>query len=260
MTVLLNQEEIYTGNLILVNQEYGYRQQVSALSVPQGDGGADFLLEEEAGASLNRLMARIDGWKHIVPVSAWRSLQEQQEIWDQSLEENGLEFTKEYVAFPGHSEHQTGLAIDLGYRKPQIDFIRPDFPYEGICQRFREQAGDYGFVERYPAGKEKITRIGHEPWHFRYVGVPHAAVMAKEGLVLEEYIAFLRGYEYGRSSYGVRFQWGEARISYVRAQGAVTKLEVDAGYPCEISGDNVAGFIITEWRHLDEKQRAVCGN
>lgn len=158
MKVLLSRQAVHTGNLILVNREYAYRQQPSVLSV-LGEGAvsfcpkesAEFCLEDSAVIALKRLMSKIDGWKHIVPVSAWRSQGEQQEIWDQSLEENGREFTGKYVAVPGHSEHQTGLAIDLGRRQPQIDFIRPDFPYEGICQRFRELAGGCGFVERYPA-------------------------------------------------------------------------------------------------------------
>ena len=92
------------------------------------------------------------------------------------------------MALPGHSEHQTGLAIDLGLRGPEIDFIRPDFPYEGVCQRFRERAADFGFVERYPAGKEAVIGIAHEPWHFRYVGPSHAREMVHRGLVLEEYL------------------------------------------------------------------------
>ncbi len=115
-------------------------------------------------------------------------MEEQTQIYEDSLRENGGEFTKKFVALPGCSEHQTGLAIDLGLCKEEIDFICPDFPYEGICQKFRQMAPDYGFVERYPAGKEKVTGIGHEPWHFRYVGRPHARIMTDRGLVLEEYL------------------------------------------------------------------------
>ena len=61
-------------------------------------------------------------------------------------------------------------------------------PYEGICQRFRELAPLYGFIERYPANKEAVTGIAHEPWHFRYVGRPHAQRMTDLGLTLEEYL------------------------------------------------------------------------
>lgn len=104
-------------------------------------------------------------------------------------------FTKKFVALPYCSEHQTGLAMDLGLNKEEIDFICPDFPYEGICQEFREAAPSYGFVERYIKGKEKITGISAEPWHFRYVGTPHAKIMEEHGWVLEEYLSFLRTFD-----------------------------------------------------------------
>ena len=151
-------------------------------------GGTGVLLERQAALALERLMERIGGWREIVPVSGWRPGEEQRQIWDESLRENGMEFTKTYVALPGHSEHESGLAIDLGLKKESIDFIRPDFPYDGICGTFRALAPDYGFIERYPEGKEKITGIGHEPWHFRYVGTPHARILTEAGLVLEEYV------------------------------------------------------------------------
>ena len=128
------------------------------------------------------------GEGQIVPVSGWRSREEQQRIWDDTLAKEGEAFTRQYVACPGCSEHQTGLAIDLGLAAPHIDFIRPDFPDTGVCRAFREQAGKYGFILRYPAGKEHITGIAHEPWHFRYVGTPHSAIMTRLGLTLEEYL------------------------------------------------------------------------
>lgn len=154
------------------------------------------LLEAQAARQLNRLLAQLSGspeagWRQICAVSGWRSLREQQSIWDGSLAENGREFTAKYVALPGCSEHQTGLAIDLGLRLPQIDFIRPEFPYDGLAGAFRRLAADFGFVERYPKGKEAICGIAHEPWHFRYVGPLHARQMQRLGMVLEEYLPWL---------------------------------------------------------------------
>ena len=84
-------------------------------------------------------------------------------------------------------EGVASLAIDLAANAPDIDFIRPDFPYTGIYGQFRALAPSYGFILRYPAGKESITRISEEPWHFRYVGVPYASIITNRGLVLEEY-------------------------------------------------------------------------
>lgn len=177
------------NRLLLVNSQHACPVDTSQDLIPVHDSYPQILLEREAACALFRLMEKLDGWHSIVPVSGWRSLKEQQSIYDQSLRDNGLEFTRQFVALPRHSEHQTGLAIDLGLRQPDIDFIRPAFPYEGICQTFRELAPAYGFVERYPSGKEAVTGIAHEPWHFRYVGTPHAEEMTRLGLTLEEYLA-----------------------------------------------------------------------
>lgn len=247
-TILINRDKVHTGNLILVNRDYEYHELLSDLSAVCGDSATGIMFDRRAGAMLNKLMAKINGWEHIAAVSAWRSLEEQQNIWVDSLAENGPEFSKKYVAVPGHSEHQTGLAIDLGLRQPEIDFIRPYFPYEGICQAFREMAAGYGFVERYPAEREQITHIGHEPWHFRYVGTPHAEIMTENGMVLEEYIEFLRRYCYGKNPYSVSADRGEVLVSYVKAKNPLTELKIDDRYPYDISGNNADGFIITEWR------------
>ena len=175
-TLILTPEAMFQGDLLLVNPSFPHHPLPHPDLVTVAD--TDILLERRAAQALDSLMAAIGGWKEIVPVSGWRALEEQQAIWEDSLAENGLPFTQTYVAYPGHSEHQTGLAIDLGRRSASIDFIRPDFPYTGLCQTFRREMARYGLIQRYPAGKEEITGIGHEPWHFRYVGVPHARLMA----------------------------------------------------------------------------------
>lgn len=177
------------NSLILVNRQHPYTMSVRQNLTPVLPAFPRILLEREAAHALSRLMEKLGGWGDILPVSGWRSFDEQEKIYLDSLRDNGREFTRQFVALPGHSEHQTGLAIDLGLRGESVDFIRPDFPYDGICQRFRELAPAYGFIERYPAGKEGVTGIAHEPWHFRYVGAPHAESMARQGLCLEEYLA-----------------------------------------------------------------------
>ena len=193
---------------------------------------------------LKGLISRLGAAGEIVPVSGWRSMREQREIWDGSMAENGTEFTRKYVALPGCSEHQTGLAIDLALRSDNIDFIRPDFPCDGICGRFRALAADYGFIERYQAGKEHITGIAAEPWHFRYVGRPHARLMSDNGLCLEEYVELLRSYPYPERLLETRGGVYEADVGFAFAK---SKLELpDAPY--QISGNNVDGYIYTLWR------------
>lgn len=241
-TVLLKCENIYKGYLILVNREYRYHEQHQELAHAGVWNGEEILYESRATHALNSLMEEIGGWEHIVPVSAWRSMEEQQHIWDQSLSESGQEFTEKYVAVPGHSEHQTGLAIDLGLMQEEIDFIRPYFPYEGICQTFRQKAVKYGLIQRYQEEKQSVTQIGHEPWHFRYVGTPHAEIMAQRGLALEEYIVFLKDYRYGKNP----FTFQNHKISFVKAEHKITEIAIDDTQPYCISGNNCDGFIVTE--------------
>lgn len=250
IALTLPESQIHTGSLILVNHRYGYREASHRALTPVCEGVPEILLERQAVALLGNLMDQIQGWRSIVPVSGWRSLAAQQQIWDDSMGENGKDFTETYVALPGHSEHQTGLAIDLGLKQEYMDFIRPDFPYSGICQTFRQRAAGFGFVERYPKGKEGVTGIGHEPWHFRYVGVPHAAIMTNLGITLEEYTDFLRQFPYGERPYRYCKDNLAVTVSYAAAVGDTTRLELDGASPYSVSGNNVDGFIITEWRNI----------
>lgn len=234
---------IHSGLLVLVNAEHPIRRRERPVLAPAAPG-SDVLLDTRAAAMLTGLISRLGAAGEIVPVSGWRSMREQREIWDGSMAENGTEFTRKYVALPGCSEHQTGLAIDLALRSDNIDFIRPDFPYDGICGRFRALAADYGFIERYQAGKEHITGIAAEPWHFRYVGRPHARLMSDNGLCLEEYVELLRSYPYPERLLETR---GGVYEAYVGFAFAKSKLELpDAPY--QISGNNVDGYIYTLWR------------
>lgn len=234
---------IHSGLLILVNSEHPIQHMerpVLAPAVP----GSDILLDTRAAAMLSGLISRLGAAGEIVPVSGWRSAEEQQEIWDGSMRENGAEFTRKYVALPGCSEHQTGLAIDLALRADSIDFIRPEFPYDGICGRFRALAADYGFVERYQSGKEDITGIAAEPWHFRYVGRPHARIMCDMGLCLEEYVEYLRSYPYPERLLEVRGEIYEAEVGFAGERDALGLPDA----PYQVSGNNVDGYIYTLWR------------
>lgn len=234
---------IHNGLLILANAEHPIQHMerpVLAPAVP----GSDILLDTRAAAMLSGVISRIGAAGEIVPVSGWRSEAEQREIWDGSMRDSGEEFTRKYVALPGCSEHQTGLAIDLALRADNIDFIRPEFPYDGVCGRFRALAADYGFVERYQSGKEGVTGIAAEPWHFRYVGRPHARIMCEMGLCLEEYVEYLRAYPYPERLLEVRGEVYEAEVGFAGARDALGLPDA----PYQVSGNNVDGYIYTLWR------------
>ncbi|MEA4895274.1 MAG: M15 family metallopeptidase [Oscillospiraceae bacterium] len=248
-TITLLNEDIFKGSLILVNKHCPYREDERKISlVSAGGSSCSALLERQSARLLDRLIDEVGAHDCIVAVSGWRSKTEQTKIYNDSLIKNGLEFTRKYVALPGCSEHQTGLAVDLAENKPDIDFICPDFPYDGICGKFREKASIFGFIERYSKGRENITEIGCEPWHFRYVGFPHAVVMQQRGFTLEEYHEFLKKYVYGVNPFIIYLNGRKIEISYLKTKNNETLLEIADGVHYTVSGNNSDGFIITVWR------------
>lgn len=112
----------------------------------------------------------------IMGVSGYRSYERQEELY------NG----NSYVAAPGTSEHQSGLALDVSCPAVNLALI-PEFAStpEGIW--LARNASLYGFIIRYPANKEDITHVPYEPWHIRYVTKPLAGYLSLTGLTLEEY-------------------------------------------------------------------------
>ena len=125
-----------------------------------------------------------EGYRIVVD-SGYRSYDYQQQLLDYNFKKNG-EMAYLLVAPPGGSEHQTGIAFDASiYRGDEfIDDIKGDEPeiiwMHNNCEK-------YGFILRYPSGKEKITGYNYEPWHFRYVGVELAKYLKNNNLTLEEY-------------------------------------------------------------------------
>ncbi len=248
-TVSLSRNMVHTGHLILVNRDHPYREGSPYKTLaPVDTTNNNVLLERRFAAVYEKLMDELCAHGQITAVSGWRSEREQEQIYSESLLKNGSDFTAKYVALPGHSEHQTGLAVDLALNQPDIDFIRPYFPYTGVCGAFREMAGRFGFIERYPEGKEKITGIACEPWHFRYVGAPHAMIMEQMGDTLEEYHARIRQISYGHNSLEYDFGSSQIDVSYLPADKEIVTFDIEGDTPYSVSGNNMDGFVVTVWR------------
>ncbi|MGG4265490.1 D-alanyl-D-alanine carboxypeptidase family protein [Peribacillus simplex] len=248
-TIILNKSQIYTGNLILVNAHYPvHSHSIEGFSIVDAKY-PDVRMKRNAVNALQCIFDKIGCTDQIVAVSGHRSLAEQVEIYNGSMRDNGPSFTEKYVALPNHSEHHTGLAIDLGLKQEVIDFIRPEFPYDGICNEFRKIAPYYGFVERYQSDKEDITGIAHEPWHFRYVGHPHSEVMDKEHLSFEEYIEYIRNFTYNKEHHRMSDKDGkEIEIFFVPCHKERVEITIPEHSVYQVSGNNVDGFIVTIWR------------
>jgi len=249
-TVLLPQSGVYSGSLILVNAQHPLRSEpVQSVLVPFPSETGSILLLNCARPSLIRLMDAVSGWKEVTVCSGWRSGAEQKAIWDGALAERGEAFTGKFVARPNHSEHQTGLAADLGIHAPEKDALCPEFPDSGVCRALRQKAASFGWIERYPKGKEDVTQIAHEPWHFRYVGIPHAGAMERMNLTLEEYVEYVRRFPYGGEWLDCPSAQGTIQVCFLKADPCgTTRLTVDPRFSHSVSGNNSDGFLITEWR------------
>lgn len=151
----------------------------------------DIYLHPELAKQFKRLMQTLKLEDKIVVLDGYRTQMEQEALWNFSLEENGLRYTEEFVAYPGCSEHQTGLALDIGIKGEVHDLIAPNFLKGDVVDLFLKEMMHFGFILRYPKNKKEITGIGYEPWHFRYVGLPHSQIIMQQKWTLEEYHTFL---------------------------------------------------------------------
>ena len=118
--------------------------------------------------------------------SGYRSYNDQDYIYNGYVNDNGLEWANNYSARPGHSEHQTGLAIDV----VQTGHNYGEFDGSNEYNWITKNAHKYGFILRYPKGKENITGYSYESWHYRYVGVDVATAIYNEGITYEEYYEY----------------------------------------------------------------------
>ncbi|NLV17356.1 MAG: M15 family metallopeptidase [Syntrophomonadaceae bacterium] len=249
-TLRLCGADVAKGNLILVNSCYPLKVDMPRDHlVSVGPHASPILLERQAAKMLAEVTVILGCGHQILPVSGYRTTREQQTIYADSRREHGEDFAQKYVALPGCSEHQTGLAVDLAENRNEIDFIRPGFPYTGICGHFRQFSIQYGFIERYPAGREQITRIAHEPWHFRYVGYPHSEMMQERALTLEEYTDYLKQFPYRDIHLFFKSNRRDFEIFYVPVQpDKEVAIDIPVGIPYQISGNNQDGVVVTLWR------------
>lgn len=155
---------------------------------PEGDERR--LLRKEAAEALEELFsaAEREGFA-LAAVSGYRSHQRQTAIYQSSVERNGQSHADQFSAWPGTSEHETGLAMD-------VSAAAVAFALEQVFQDTDEglwlanNAHQFGYIIRYPEDKEEITGYAFEPWHIRYVGKELAEYLYNETLTLEEYFGY----------------------------------------------------------------------
>lgn len=183
----------------------------------------------------------------VYSISGFRTYAYQSRLFNSKLasrRNSGLSYgsaykaTAMYTALPGASEHQTGLAIDLSTGS----VLSESFRNTGAGKWLMANCWDYGFILRYDEAKTDLTAISYEPWHYRYVGLPHSLIIRDNNWVYEEYISYLQ--ENGSIEYADPEQAGCVYRIY-RTD------DITSEYPgiVSVSSDNMGGYIITT--HID---------
>ena len=188
-------EEKKMDYLVIVNKQQKLPEDwesIVKLETVKDIWGDDTQVEKEALMQFFKLKQDLETEEIFIELdSAYRSVKRQEELWGEFEKEYGLEYTKQTVAVPGTSEHHTGLAIDVCLRKNgKLIYENAEMVKEKkIWTKVHAKLAEYGFILRYPEGKEDTTGYSYEPWHFRYVGSPEIAKeITEKGLTLEEYL------------------------------------------------------------------------
>ena len=217
-----------TGYLRLIDREHGVGKEPFELT--EFYEGDYYYRTDIAWAVEGFLQYMEDKDNELYIASAYRTEEEQAKLYEEM--EN-----KSLVQPAGFSEHQTGLALDLH----PVEILMGDSPRKlhKKITFMNKEADSFGFILRYPEGKEAITGIDPEYWHFRYVGIPHASFMAKHDLTLEEYLSLLKykGQLDHKGAHGTyRIYWREPQDGEIRFY---------SGLSHEISSTNTGAFIVT---------------
>lgn len=181
--MLMNVNKFYTlsetytpENLKNIDLTYAYDEE-----------GKNKLIDYAYDKFLELWQAANDQGFYLMVTSSYRDYESQKEIYDYRVSTWGERKADETAARPGHSEHQTGLVIDMTSKtEPLADSFTDSKAYEWL----KENAYKYGFIERYPEGKTYLTGYNPESWHWRYVGLEAAKTMHDENITFDEYYAF----------------------------------------------------------------------
>ena len=176
------------NNLILVNKFYHLKEDYIPSDLVSLGGqynrGANSRMRKEAA---DAFMKMVDAAKLnniiLYNASAFRSYDYQVNLYNRYIKRDGKEAADKYSARPGYSEHQSGLCSDLNE-------ISDKFDGTDEANWLKDNAYKYGFILRFPKGKEDITGYKYEPWHYRYVGLDAAKIIHDDDITLEEYYAY----------------------------------------------------------------------
>ena len=165
-----------------------YQPKLANLTVEHGDWLEDKRASAEIQPELKDMFTAAKAAKNdLIVTSAYRSAADQKKLVAESIAKSGAAYTEKYVNQAGHSEHQLGLAVDLSSldKDCKANFARCNLKKETAAW-LANNSYKYGFILRYPEGKEDLTGIEAESWHFRYVGKDMAKLVRDSGLTFDE--------------------------------------------------------------------------
>ena len=191
--VISEPTQITTDYMVLVNQQNPLPDNWEIdLTYMKNSLGDDVAVERRAYEAYENLKAALAEEDIFIDLdSAYRSIAEQQQIVDDFTTKYGEDYVKQFVAVPGYSEHHTGLALDLYLNIDGEDVYENSemMKHPEIWAQIHAKLPEFGFILRYPEGKEEITGYAYEPWHIRYIDSPDiAGQITEKGLTLEEYL------------------------------------------------------------------------
>lgn len=229
-----------THQLDLVNSQYNLPNiSLTQDLVPVSEelnGGYHIFLRKSVGGAVEKLITttqRKVGGQFIIS-SGYRSSTQQDILYNEAED-------KSFVQKANHSEHETGYAADIAVLNVEDVANSPQSKY------LQKNSWKFGLVLRYPKGKETITRISNEPLHFRYVGEIHAFYMTKHGMVLEEYIDYLKHIKGYIQAINKDKTY---HVSYQTPKNGKIKVPIKGNY--EVSSDNTGGYIVTSWEEKSD--------
>lgn len=231
-------EQIYQGNLLLVNSNYPVHNKSiksDSINLYARDElvkgyrlfNSEIYLSEDIASKFSDMVldAGKDGVSSFLITSGFRGFDEQTKLYEEMGSNRALP--------AGYSEHNLGLSLDVGSTQGKME-VAPEGEW------IAENAWKYGFTLRYPEGKTDITGIMNEPWHIRYVGLPHSVIMKEKNFVLEEYLDYLKEEKYISPTIN-----GQKYEVFYFPVTENTTINVPANLRYEVSGNNMDGVIVT---------------
>lgn len=187
------------GYLILANKTHKLREDYEPSDLVKPNVTMRYyecMLREEAAKKLEEMVNKAsEEGLFIGLISGYRSYSYQVDLYNSYVSNHGQEYTDTFSSRPGYSDHQTGLAVDLCGEDINYD-LSTEFENTSEGKWLHEHAHEYGFIMRYPKGKDDITGYSYEPWHFRYIGEEYATAIYEtdEWYTFEEYFGVRGGY------------------------------------------------------------------